>query len=358
VAFVLMVIFMLTAKPRYASTAVMIVPQGNPAASSLEAQLSFARLDLLGGGFELYADILKSRSVADVLIENRHLMTVYRAPNLETAEAILGSLTKVEASREGMIRVTVQDSSPQRAADLANDYLHQLDLLNSSLVLTNIGQQRAFLEREMVKEKNALADAEVALKQVQESTTGLPPEAAASADLTALETTRAELRADQIRLGALLTGETEANPEVIRLRTQIAGLSSQLERLQSGSASTVTGVPTSQVPAQTLEYTRRLRDVKFHESLFTLLEKDFETAKEQEAKTPSIVQVLDPAVPARHKAWPPRTLYCLMAGVVGTILGIFLVSLRAFFRSFSRAPQNQPQIRELREILRPWRRSA
>ena len=347
-AFLIMLAVMLHTPPRFSATAVMIIPQGNITSSLLEARISSTTADLLGGGYELYADMVKSRAVADRLIDDNNLKSVYKVSELENAESILGAMTKVETQREGVLRVTVQDRDPQRAATLANDYLHQLDLLNSRLVLTSIGQERAYLERELIKEKDALADAEVALKQVQESTSGVSPDAAANAGLSALENTRAQLRADQIHLDALLTGETEQNPEVVRLRSQIAGLNAQLDELQRGAASITNGVPTSQVPEKVLIYTRRLRDVKFHETLFDLLEKEFEEAKQQEAKTPTIVQVLDPAVPAIHKAWPPRTYYCIMAGIIGILMGIVVVALRAFILAYISNPRNAEKLDQLK----------
>jgi tyrosine-protein kinase Etk/Wzc len=360
-AFLAMLVAMLLAKPRFASTAVMIIPQGNPGAAALTAQLgaTAANLDLLGGGYELYADILKSRTVADRLIGDYNLMKEYGAKNMAQAEMVLGGATQVEAQRDGVLRVTVQDADPQRAADLANDYLHQLDALNSKLALTAVGQERAFLEREMVAEKDRLADAEVALEQNQENLTGLPPEAEATADLSALETTRVQLRAAEVRLDALLTSETDANPEVIRTRSEIAGLASQLNALQHGTSSAETGTPTKAVPAQALQYTRRLRDVKFHEALFEALEKEYEAAKEQEAKSPSIVEVLDPAVPALHKAWPPRTTYCLIAGAAGLVAGVLLVTLQALVLAYTGAPQNREKLQALELRYRNmFRRSA
>jgi uncharacterized protein involved in exopolysaccharide biosynthesis len=249
---------------------------------------------------------------------------------------------------EGVLRVSVEDTDPQRAADLANDYLHQLDQLNSQLVLTSIGQERAYLEREMIAEKDRLADAEVSLKQVQESTSGVAPDAQANGSLSALESTRAQLRAAQVRLGALQQSETDSNPEVVRTRAEIATLTTQLNALQTGAASAETGTPTSRVPEEELVYTRRLREVKFHESLFDLLEKQFESAKQQEAKTPSIVQVLDPALPAIHKSWPPRTSYTLISFIVGMVAGVFLVILRSFVGSYMRAGENAGRIRQIK----------
>jgi tyrosine-protein kinase Etk/Wzc len=354
-AFSFMLVKMLITKPLFKSSTAMIVPQGNVTAASLVSKLSSSTADLLGGGYELYGDILRSRVVADQLIKDHHLVNVYEVKDVAGAEGLLAARTDVKTTPEGLIRVSVEDTDAQRAADIANDYLHQLDVLNGRLVLTSVSEERAFFEREMYAEKDRLADAEVALEKTQVQSNGLPPEVQATAGVTALISARAELRADQIRLAALLTGATEQNPEVIRVRTEIASLSSQVEGLQKGEASTVNGIPTSQMPVQELEYIRRKRDVTFHETLFELLEKEYETAKQEEAKTPSIVQVLDPAIPANHKAWPPRTLYCLLAGIAGILLGMFLVGAREIVRTYFRNPQNAGRLQQLKTS---WRKSA
>lgn len=142
VAFLVMLVAMLLAKPRYSSTAVIVIPQSNITSSRLQAELSLSTIDLLGGGYELYGDIIQSRAVRDRLIQDYNLISVYGSRDRESAENTLASLTKVEAQREGLVRVSVQDTNPQRAADLANDYFTQLDLLNRKLVLTSAGRGR------------------------------------------------------------------------------------------------------------------------------------------------------------------------------------------------------------------------
>ena len=225
-------------------------------------------------------------------------------------------------------------------------------------MLSSIGEQRVYLEREMVKEKNALEDAEVALKQTGESGSGLPPEALASAGLTSSEMTRAQLHAAQVHLSTLLVSETDSNPEVVRARSEIATLSAQLATMQSGAVSTENGVPTRQLPEQELKYTRARREVLFHETLFDLLAKQFEAAKQEEARTPSIVQMLDPAVPSVHKAWPPRTYYCVLATISGILAGIVLVALQGFLSAYMRNSSNAHKLQELRSLIRiPGRKS-
>jgi tyrosine-protein kinase Etk/Wzc len=345
-------VYVLRVKPLFTSTATAVVPQGNSAAASLSARLQINTADMLGGGYELYADMLQSRTIGYRIVDRFHLVDVYGQKNVGMAAEVLKKRTKVETEAEGLLRVTVEDTDPSRASDLANAYMTELSVINSELVTTTAGQQRLFYERELVAEKNRLADAEVALAQVQEHTRGLPPESQAAAALTALTTTRAQLRADQIRLAALLTGATEQNPEVVRLRSQIAGLEGQVASLQSGSGSGASDTPTSKVPEQELEYTRRLRDVKFHETLFNLLETQYEQARQQEAKTPTIIQVLDKAIPATQKAWPSRKLYCLEAIVAGGVIGLLLVSFKALAAGYFAHPRNASKMRQLREMIR------
>jgi tyrosine-protein kinase Etk/Wzc len=348
VGFLVMLVWMLLAKPRYSATAALLVPQNNPSASSLALKMAMGGLDLTGGGFEVYEDILESQTVAARLIAQYHLKDVYKTKSETTAEKILASRTLIKSSKEGMIRFTVEDEDPKRAADMANSYMAELDRLNQGLAITSAGQQRLYFEREMVKEKNALADAEVDLQRSQEQTGLVVPERQLQSNVLAVETTRAQLRARQVVLGALLQGATEENPRVVRLKAEIAGLESQLKAMQNGSGSDLaTGIPSSKVPEKSLEYIRKLREVKFHETLFELLAREYENAKQQEAKTVSMIEVLDSAVVPEHKSCPPRTLITMLCFVCGGILGIAFVLVESFVQKVTANPENRRKYREI-----------
>ena len=100
-AFLVTAAVMLHAKPRFAATATMIVPQGNITSGALSAQISRSTMDLLGGGYELYGDIILSRTVADRLIRDYDLKRVYGVTKDEDAEAILFSVTRVDPGARG-----------------------------------------------------------------------------------------------------------------------------------------------------------------------------------------------------------------------------------------------------------------
>ena len=57
-----------------------------------------------------------------------------------------------------------------------------------------------------------------------------------------------------------------------------------------------------------MEYLRRYRDLKYQETVFELLAKEFEVAKLDEAREGSIIQVVDAAVPPDKRSSPHRTL--------------------------------------------------
>jgi uncharacterized protein involved in exopolysaccharide biosynthesis len=352
--FLLMLGLMLTTKVKYSATAVLLIPQNNPSASSLALQmatggLGMAGMSLLGGGgqYQVYEDILRSRTVAYRLIEQYNLVKLYKAKDEEAAKKILASQTKLVSEKEGMISVSVEDTDPKRAADIANSYLSELDRMNQELAITSAGQQRAYFEREMVKEKNALEDAEVDLKRTQEQAGILVPQSQALAHLSAIETTRAQIRLRQIELGSVMQGATTQNPRVVQLRAEIDSLEAQLNAMQKGGGGPVEGTPSSKVPEISLEYLRKAREVKFHEALFELLARQYEIAKQEEGKTISMIQVLDKAIPPEHKSWPPRTLFCFLGLLGGAFIGAGYTFVEGFFERVMQNPDNRKKYGEI-----------
>jgi tyrosine-protein kinase Etk/Wzc len=350
VGFLIALLMVLNMKPIFSSTAVLLVPQSNPSASSLALEMAAGGLDLAGGGYEIYEDILRSRTVADRMIARYQLKQVYQTKDLASTRTVLAKRTLLESSKEGLVRITVEDTDPKRAADIANTYLEELDKMNQSLAITSAGQQRVYFEREMVKEKDALADAEVELKKTQEKTGILVPQNQALASLNAAESTRAQIRFLQVQLGAALQGATEQNPEVVRLRAELSRLEGQLQMMQTGGKSDVASLPNSKAPEIALDNLRKAREVKFHETLFEMLARQYEVAKQNEAKTISMIEVLDRAIPAEHKSWPPRTLFCLLGLIGGGVVGVCLVLAQALLRKVMTNPENR---RKFREVLEP-----
>ncbi len=85
---------------------------------------------------DTYVALIKSRTVADALIERFDLLTVYDEKYRQEARKELEKLTTVTTGKDGLIKIEVDDKDPKRAADIANAYVQELSKLTGSLAIT------------------------------------------------------------------------------------------------------------------------------------------------------------------------------------------------------------------------------
>lgn len=350
----------------FTATTTMLPPQQSSSASALLGSLGgLASLAGAGGGgaasmlglknpADLYIGLLQSETIANDLIDRFHLMQVYKSKRLGIAQAQLKSNTKIVAEKSSLISISVQDKDPQRAAAMANGYVEELHKLMSHLAVTDAAQRRLFFGQQLEAEKNRLADAEVALELTERKTGIIQPQGQAQAVIMTISQLQAQISADEVELAALRTSATDQNSDVINLESQIKGLRAQLADFIKGHPGGTSSVltPTSQVPAASLEYIRRMRDVKYHETLFELLARQYEMARVDEAKQGQMIQVVDPALVPQYRSWPPRTLLTLIALFLGAFVSTAWVVLQAAYRDKMQDPEAAAKIMRLRELMR------
>lgn len=315
--------------PTYTATAVIMPPQQSSSAAALVGQLGgLAGLGAPGLGIKNAADpyigILGSRAIADELILQFRLRQAYGSVSMSQARKRLASLTDFNSSKHSLIRISVEDRDPNRAAALANGYVTELQKQNSRLAVTEAGQRRLFYERELQKEKALLAEAETALKRTQEDRGILQVSSQVGMVISAIARIRAEVVAKEVMLERLNASATAQNPEVQGLQLELNALRSQLKGLEFSSKEKGAGdpfLPTALVPEAGLEYARRLRELKYREVLFELLAKQYEIARIDEAKEAAIIQIVDKAVPPDTKTRPSFGVYALSGALVGCIFG-------------------------------------
>ncbi len=360
-------IIVLLAPPTFTATATMMPPQKESSASAMLGQLG-GLASLVGGGGgaasvlglknpdDLYIGLLQSETIGDALVRRFHLTQIYKTKRLSDTRNALKSHTKILAEKSSLISVAVKDHDPKRAAALANAYIAQLHDLMSHLAVTDAAQRRLFFQQQVDLEKKQLSDAEVALETTERKTGIIQPQGQAGAVIATIMQLQAQISAREVELGALRTSATNQNPEVVTLQSQIQGLRAQLSDFEKGhpeSAALAGNVltPTSEVPAASLEYIRRMRDVKYHETLYELMARQYEMARVDEARQAQMIQVVDPALVPDRRSWPPRTLLVLLAFIVSGILASFWVILQSFYRYRMRDPQLALKSAKLKRML-------
>ncbi len=336
-AFLAAVVLAFLLPAQYTSTASLIPPSttGGSSAAALMGQLSaLGAGGLLGGATkssgDLYLGLLKSRFIAQYMVNHFDLLHVYGEKKNSAAEKQLAKHSDFAVgTKDSIITISVTDRNPGRARDLAQGYLDALSTLTSGLALTESSQRRLFYEQRLAHEKDDLANAEVALKQIQEKSGLIAPAGQTAAEIQSIAQLRAQVGGREVQLAALLHDETEENPDVIRLRREIADLQGQLGRLENGSGRGVGNIATDRVPELALEYIRKERDVKYHETLFEIIAKQYEAARLDEARdTP--LQVLDHPLLPDTRSGPSRLGIMLGGLLLGVLLGVVWVLVKSW----------------------------
>ncbi|MBV9227244.1 MAG: lipopolysaccharide biosynthesis protein [Acidobacteriaceae bacterium] len=324
---------------KYAAQAVILTPQQAQSSLVSMAQMAgvtsggLSGLSLLSGfglrnPSDLYIGILQSRTIADGIINRFDLKRVYGDRDFFAARKHLAQNTTISAGKDSLIHIRVEDRDPQRSANLANAYVEELALQNSTVALTEASQRRLFFEGQLVKEKDALANAEIALRDTQQATGLVVPTGQAEAIIRSVSQLRAEILSREAQVEAMKLYVADDNPKFQVIKRELGTLRAELARLEKGNHVPGTPeVPTGQLPQAGLEYLRKFREVKYHETLFEVLSKQYEAARLDEAKAAPLVQIIDKAVVPERRSWPPRTLLVCLAAVFSAIVSICWVIL-------------------------------
>ncbi len=349
-----------------ASTSIMPPAQNSSAGSALMAQLgSLGAVASLGGGgglglknpADLQVALLKSRTVEDAMVDRFHLKERFKIKFQSAARKKLESIVDIEAStKDGLINIAVTDHDPKIAADMANAYVEEFRRYSGGLAVTEASQRRLFFEQQLAGAKDNLAQAEEELKRTELKTGVIQLDSQARAAIGLVADLRGQIAAKQAEITAMRTYATDENPNLQIAEQQLAGLQTQAAKMgATGENATNALIPRGSMQESGIEYIRKYRDVKYYETIFDLLARQYEIAKVDEAKQGSIIQVVDRAVVPDHRSFPSKLLFTLAGGFLGLVFGITWIFFREGVRRIANNPQEQERVDTLRELL-PFRK--
>ena len=358
---------------RYEAKIVLLPPAQNSSISSaLLGQLgglaSLGSLaSLAGGGLgiknpaDMYVSFLTSRTVEDAMIQRFGLMKEYRKKRMSDArKEFERRTTAVAGTKDGLIRISIEDHDPKRAAELANGYVEEFRRLSASLAITEAARRRLFFEQQVQQAKDKLTEAEEAMTKTEQSTGVLQIDSQARALIESAAILRAEVVAKQVQIEGMRSFATDDNPNLILAKQELAALKSQLEHVAGSHSDTGSDINLSKgrVTQSGMEYLRRFRDLKYEENVFELLAKEFEIAKLDEAREGSIIQVVDAGVPPDKKSSPHRALIVMASTVLAFFVAVFWVWLRKRLDAAFELPENQQRLRTIKGLWKAKQNTA
>jgi uncharacterized protein involved in exopolysaccharide biosynthesis len=355
------VLIVLLIPNRYTAETVVLPPgQNSSMSSALLSQMGGSALASLAGGSlgiknpgDMYVSLFRGRAIEDSLIQRFGLMQRYHAKNLSDARKVFETRsTVVLGVKDGLIRISANDSDPKMAADIANGYVDEFRKLSANLAISEASQRRAFFQQQLLEANENLAAAEEAMKHTEQSTGILQIDSQARSLIESAAILRGQIATQEVELQGMSSYATEKNPQVVTAQQRLIALKAELAKLSGTDANPGSNimVPKGNIPEAGIEYLRKLRDVKYYETIMELIAKQFEMAKLDEAREGAIIQVSDLAVPPDKKSSPHRSLIVVLMTLIAFVTSILWVLSAARWNEALSDPVNNGKFQALRNL--------
>lgn len=301
---------------------------------------------------DLYVALLASESVANSLIDRYRLRELYGESNVADARRRLAKRTSIVGGKDGLITLVVQDRDPHRAADIANGYVEELQKLNARLAITEAAQRRLFFEQQLEKVKSSLLNAEMQMSDTERRTGVVELEAHAKALVEQIAVLRGRLAAKEVEAHAMESFATDQNPDYRRALRELDALRAELANLERGPGEGATG-SMKKLSGGAVEYAGHLREVKYQETLFEMISRQYEAARIDEAREGTVIQIVDRASSPEEHSWPRRGFIVIAA----TLLAAFCSTVYVLTeKSIHRAISDPARSSKLSNLKHSWKR--
>lgn len=311
---------------------------------------------------DLLIGVLQSDNVEDRVVKKLDLMHVYSDKYIEDARKHLEGHTSLYTDpKNGIIGISVTDKNPARAAQIANEYVAELNQALAEVNTSSAHRERLFLEQRLQEvNQQSEADAkEFALFASQNGAVDIPDQAksmvAAGAEL------QSQLIVAQAEVKGLEQIYSENNARVKSARARVDELQSQVNKFGGKNVNPLTDTSLGQdqlypsvrqLPLLGVKYLDLYRRSKVDDAVFELLTKEYEIAKIQEAKEIPTAQVLDSALVPGKKSSPHRLLILLWGITVGVLFSSFHITLRTLWEKTDDADRRKSLARAILSTVR------
>jgi tyrosine-protein kinase Etk/Wzc len=294
----------------------------------------------------VYVSMLKSRSMFDFIIDKFALMEVFNIEQKEVARQIFNNSVSVQMEEDSnIISLSVLDKDPKRAADIANAFIEKLKEMNNTFAITEASKQKLFFEEQLVKVKENLLKSEEAMKELQEKTGAINIDSQALAVIESVAGLRAQISAKEIEIKVMKTYLEPKNPDFQKATDTLQGMNEELKKLEAKNLINADPiVPTGNLPQVGADYARKLRELKYQETLFELIASQYEIARIDEARDSTIIQVLDKAITPEIKYKPKRTLLVISATLLSFLISCLIAFYKDYITRISRDPNKKNTI--------------
>lgn len=351
----------------FTSKALLFPPQQESGGLGLSSLIGGGLSSILSGGSkmslptfatpsDIYASVLKSRTVAELVIARHDLINYYGTKKMEKTVMEFSGHLGVKVEPNGMINLSFEDKNPKQAAAITQTLIDVLNKVNSEASASQAGATRKFIEERLNQAKIDLTKAENDYRDFQQKNKAVALDDQMKAVISSLAELKGQQALAEIELGVLRRTFLPGHTSIKQQEAKIDEIKKQINILAEGSPDSVRealSIPVSAAPDLGLELARLTRELKIQETIFELLTQQYEQAKIQEKKdTPSIQTLDSPSIPEK-KSRPKRTILALMAGILSMLMSTAAIFVKEFIDRHKQAgTETYKNLEKIQEVLR------
>ncbi len=346
--------------PRYVSY-VSILPLG------VEKDISGLRdfFSSLGELGEISATLLRARKnlIIDNMIRSMHmsvlmderfdLASVYGERDREGIHERLKRQTGVVLKDEGVMVLSIEDESPERAKEMLEAYIENLDSMLVDLVLENAEKKRQFLLGEIERREKRIAMADSALQRFQLEHGLYDIEEQARAALMVAAALSARQSMLEVETELLEMTLKRGSPELEALRSELDLVEGQISDMRKGvERGQSLFPPLNDFPGLASEYARLLTERKLQEFVIMYLSLQLEDARMSSNRRMSVLKVIDPPFVPERRVWPKRKQIVMVSTLAALFWATFIllvVESRGSGSDATGSEDRDPQVSDERE---------
>lgn len=226
--------------------------------------------------------------------------------------------------RTGLITLTVDHENPEKARDIANVYIEELQNILNSKSFSVSRAKREFIEKQLELFEKRIKKQQERLTKFQITSKLIKPNEQIKEVVKLYTELVSKKTALELELKSMESALSPDNPIITRLNSQIKELNYRIQNLVGGKSKGM--FPSlKDAPEKIVKYEDIKRDVEITKTIHETMIKLYEQAKIEEAHEGLYIQIIDPAIKPIVKVKPNRRFIVVSSAVLSFAFGILLI---------------------------------
>ena len=303
---------------------------------------------LLGGfvsDYQQELSILNSRTIKQSVVEEFDLVEVYDladsdAPVHFAMEELEGNIEFTVDNEYNYLSIRVYDKEPQRAADMANFFVSELNRIGIELSTETARDYRLAVEKRYTEIEDSLNAVLQSVRELQQQTGILDIPTQGAAFTEGLTQWRSQIFLAELEFDKLLSLYGPNHSQTVAAQKAIERAKKSYDQALQGRER-IMPVAQDSLPEIAFKFAELQVQSVILTSLVEYARPLVEDARLSEERDAKSVQVLDPAVPPAEKARPWRAAICVVSTLSGFMISVLYVLISAWWKkNYARVASN------------------